>query len=308
VCEHEYANTTVDEFPMMQCEHCTSWYLDPRPAAEALETIYPPNYYAYVLEAREGSQTAAPKGLFGRASSLLVRRRMAPIARHLALSPSTRWLDVGCGSGVALETMRSICGAAGFGIDMSRRSVAICRSRGFEAEVCAFESFGAERGGSFDLIHSSHVIEHVPSPLEYMRKAYALLRPGGLNAFFTPNTDTWEARRLGRNWGGVHAPRHWAILNPKSCKRLAELTGFELVETNFSTNGVFWVWTFHALLQSRFGRSAADRLFPSDHRYVESGFVNVARMTACSGIDWLNTSLFRKSANMMAIYRKPLES
>ena len=63
------------------------------------------------------------------------------------------------------------------------------------------------------MIHSSHLIEHVESPSAYLRKTWDLLAPGGLSVFITPNTATWEARAFGRHWGGLHAPRHWALLD-----------------------------------------------------------------------------------------------
>ena len=100
------------------------------------------------------------------------------------------------------------------GIDLSPRAVETCRARGFTAHASRFEDYAPGEGETYDVVHSSHVIEHVESPLAYMEKAYELVEPGGLNAFITPNTHTWEARLFGRHWGGLHVPRHWAMLDP----------------------------------------------------------------------------------------------
>src|SRR4029450_1058589 len=48
--EHEYDNTTDDVFTVVRCTDCGLVYLNPRPDLSELETIYPPNYYAYKIE------------------------------------------------------------------------------------------------------------------------------------------------------------------------------------------------------------------------------------------------------------------
>ena len=306
IAEHEYTTTTTDRFPLMECDACGAWYLDPRPHAAALGIIYPPNYYAYVRDALE---TALPSnrqpGLFTRLGSALFTRRMRPIARHITLGPDTRWLDVGCGSGSGLQSMLDAYGIRGTGIDLSSRAIEACRRRGFTAHAARFEEYVPTSGETYDLVHSSHLIEHVESPYAYLCKARDVLTPGGLCVFVTPNTDTWEAGAFGRHWGGLHAPRHWTMLDRASAQRLAERVGFEHVETVFSTNGTFWTWSFHSLLQGRIPAGINDALFPSDARFVDNSLWNVARIGAFSAIDALNVVLTGRSANMLVILRKP---
>jgi fatty acid desaturase len=96
VKEHEYDNTTDDLFRMVECAGCGAWYLDPRPADAELPTIYPPNYYTNVLEARSSLDVErARKGAFMRLGTWLFKRRIRPIERHLPITPETRLLDIG---------------------------------------------------------------------------------------------------------------------------------------------------------------------------------------------------------------------
>jgi SAM-dependent methyltransferase len=290
----------------MECEGCGAWYLDPRPHAAALGIIYPPNYYAYVRDTRDAAaESTRPHGLFARLGSALFTRRLRPVTRHMALGPETRWLDVGCGSGSGLQSMRDAYGVTGRGIDLSSRAVAACRRRGFIAHAVRFEDYVPAAGEAYDLIHSSHLIEHVESPYAYLCKARDLLAPGGLSVFVTPNTATWEARAFGRHWGGLHAPRHWTLLDDASTRRLADRAGFEHLETVFSTNGTFWTWSFHSLLHGRLPARVNDALFPSDARFIENSFWNVARIGAFSALDAANVLLTRRSSNMLVILRKP---
>jgi SAM-dependent methyltransferase len=306
ITEHEYATTTTDRFPLMACDDCGAWYLDPRPHASALGVIYPPDYYAYVRDALEGSrESAAPAGLFARLGSALFTRRIRPIAKYIDLGPATRWLDVGCGSGSVLQSMREAYGVTGTGIDLSPDAVAICRRRGFTAHATRFEDYEPRDGETYDLIHSSHLIEHVESPYAYLRKTWDLLAAGGLSVFVTPNTATWEARAFGRYWGGLHAPRHWTLLDEACARRLASRAGFEHLATCFSTNGTFWTWTFHALLQGRIPARVNDAVFPSDFRFVANTLWNVARIGAFSLLDAVNVAIAGRSSNMLVILRKP---
>lgn len=306
VREHEYHTTTTDTFPLVACADCGAWFLDPRPAAAALDVIYPPNYYAHILETRaEGDLDKAQGGAFYQLATWLFKKRIHPIVKHLDIGPDTNWLDVGCGNGYVLAAMRDAFGLTGVGLDYDATAVGMAQKRGFEAYVSRFEDFAHPTGTTFDLIHSSHVIEHVESPYDYMRRAYDLLKPGGLNVFITPNTATWEAKRFGRHWGGLHVPRHWSMLDPTSVKVLGEKTGFEHVETCFSTNGTFWTWSFHSFLKGKVPDWLNDAVFPSDQRFVESNAWNVVRIGGFTIVDLLNVIVTGQSSNMLAIYRKP---
>lgn len=306
VQEHEYDNTTDDRFNMAECLECGAWYLDPRPADSELGTIYPPNYYSNVLEGHSTVDLAeAKKGVFHRLSLWMFERRIRPIAKHVQWTPETKWLDIGCGFGVALESMYRIHGIRGVGVDMSERAVNICRQRGFEAHAVRIEDFTAPPGARFHFIHSSHLIEHVASPLLYLKTVYDLLEPGGITVFITPNTQTWESRLFGRHWGGLHAPRHWVLFNGTSAARAAKRMGFEHVETCFSTNSQFWIWSFHSLLGQFLPGNLCDALFPSDHRFVKSGLWTVLRGGFFTVVDTLNVLLTGRSSNMAVILRKP---
>ena len=307
VAEHEYTTTTDDEFSLKECLDCGAWFLDPRPDISGLSIIYPPNYFAYVMEARalEGGDLRMHSGFFKKVGLMLFRMRIKPIMRYLELGTATTWLDVGCGAGWALETMHEAYGIQGTGLDMSKSAVNHCLQRGIDAQVGRFEEYEARPGQVFDLVHSSHVIEHVESPLDYMRKSWGLLKPGGLCVFITPNTATPESKWFGRHWGGLHVPRHWTMFDPRSAKLLGERVGFEHLSTNFSTNGTFWVWSFHSSLRNKISVRWNDRLFPSDHRVAESKLWNLASTAGFMVFDLVNVLFAKQSANMLCIFRKP---
>lgn len=299
VREHEYDNTTDDVFHFHVCGKCTAWYLDPRPALSALDVIYPANYYAHADETSASGKLG--DGLVER----LFRARMTPYERNTELGPDTSWFEIGCGQGEFLERLRRYYGVQDItGIDFSESSVAFCRKKGIEAHAVSFEDYEPGPGETYDIVHSSHVIEHVASPRRYMEKARSLLEPGGLCVFDTPNTAAWEAGFFGPLWGGLHAPRHWTLLNPAAAAQLGEATGFRHRDTLFFGSSHFWIWSLHHTLERWLGRRIADWAFPSDHRINDSGPIGVLRTGALTVAEALLIRWLRRSANMSVVFEK----
>jgi O-antigen chain-terminating methyltransferase len=103
----------------------------------------------------------------------------------------TRVLDIGCGRGEFLETMREL-NVSARGIDLGEESVAQCRQKGLDAEVAdLFVYLAAKPDGEFDGIMSSQVVEHLaPERLpEFVRLCAAKLTRGGILAVETPNPE-----------------------------------------------------------------------------------------------------------------------
>jgi O-antigen chain-terminating methyltransferase len=100
-------------------------------------------------------------------------------------------LDIGCGRGEFLETMRDL-GREARGIDLSEESVAQCVHKGLMAEKAdLFDFLGRQAEGEFDGIMISQVVEHLP-PEELPRMVSlcaAKLRRGGVLAIETPNPE-----------------------------------------------------------------------------------------------------------------------
>jgi SAM-dependent methyltransferase len=100
-----------------------------------------------------------------------------------------RWLDLGCAYGFLVEEAR----AAGFracGLDASHFAVAQARAHapGVAGRLVAGHAerlpFGDAR---FDVVTAFDLLEHVPEPVEVIREAARVLRPGGLFLAATPD-------------------------------------------------------------------------------------------------------------------------
>ena len=61
---------------------------------------------------------------------------------------------------------------------------------------------------SFDVIHSSHVLEHLPEPRQAFMIFERLLKPSGVLVIFVPNAGGKNARELGVRWGPMICEKH----------------------------------------------------------------------------------------------------
>jgi len=103
----------------------------------------------------------------------------------------TRVIDLGCGRGEMLELLKEK-GIPAKGIDGDAESVAICRSKGLDAdEADLFGWLDAQPDGAYEVLFCSQVIEHLP-PLElpkFIRSCAAKLERGGVLILETPNPE-----------------------------------------------------------------------------------------------------------------------
>jgi 2-polyprenyl-3-methyl-5-hydroxy-6-metoxy-1,4-benzoquinol methylase len=99
-----------------------------------------------------------------------------------------RLLDVGCALGTFLALARDR-GFEPHGVEISQFASTFAREkRGLDVFTGDLENYAAA-SGSFDVITFWDAIEHVTHPLENLKTARRLLRPGGLLLLTTDNFD-----------------------------------------------------------------------------------------------------------------------
>jgi 2-polyprenyl-3-methyl-5-hydroxy-6-metoxy-1,4-benzoquinol methylase len=159
------------------CATCGLVYNDPMPTERELGDLYR-------AMARDVSQRSAAGAL---PPVLEIERAQAAFVRRgLADRESPVVLDIGCSMGGFLAAVAEL-GARAVGCDPSPFDAAIARQRpGVTVHEGFFEDidFGADR---FDVVSLRFVFEHVRHPRQILRRAAALLKPGGSLFIDVPN-------------------------------------------------------------------------------------------------------------------------
>lgn len=288
--DYEY-ETCSNWWAFQSCEACGHVQMDPLPAASALSTIYPPDYYSYVMD-----QSIHPLARW--AKGLLDRRKFGSILSRLS-RPARSYLDVGCGDGRYLQLMID-AGADRHrvhGVELDARAVDKARAAGLQVSHCRIEDARQLQPGSFDLITMFHVIEHVARPDEVVRRMHELLGSGGILALETPNFDCLDARLARRRyWGGYHAPRHWHLFTTRSLVRLLSDCGLVVERVSYQTGHAFLLWTLHHWLKYEKGwASLAKWSHP---------LRNIPLLAAATSFDLARIALGRRTSAMLILAKK----
>ena len=142
-----------------------------------------------------------------------------------------RILEVGCGEGHFLDAA-SRAGWDVQGLEIVPGVAAVARER-YELNVLESTLSDADlEPGSFDVVYSNEVIEHVVDPVELMQQARRVLRPGGIAIVRTGNARSWSAKIRGGSWWYYYFCGHGHIrfFSPSAAQALAKATGFASVE------------------------------------------------------------------------------
>lgn len=155
------------------------------------------------------------------------------------LIPPGRLLDVGCGAGLFLSTMRRR-GWDVAGLEPNEGLVGELQSRhGLDARQGWLDDVDPS-WGPFDAVTMCDVIEHLPNPLAALVTVKSLLRPGGVLLITTPNVDALEHEMFGEFWYALQPPEHLWLFSLRSAECSLRRAGFEGIKP--ATSPVSYAW------------------------------------------------------------------
>lgn len=139
-----------------------------------------------------------------------------------------RILDIGCGSGEFLDSMKWL-GFKKYGLEINEEGQKLCESKGikvFAKEITEIDF----RDTRFDAVTMWHVLEHLEKPDEMFSSIHKILSKDGKLIIQTPNTDSIGFRHGGRELYHLDSPRHLFLYNQKAISTIAEKHGFRLIK------------------------------------------------------------------------------
>jgi SAM-dependent methyltransferase len=279
--------TTNEEFTIVTCRNCGLIYLNPRPSSNTLSRFYPSQYYPPAPRKAVKGMKGKSKALLGRLKrwvleeyygypvlnskmTLRILKRIVAwpdkVLREFKGCHPLPWqgqgnvLDVGCGAGGNLRVLEEQ-GWKVFGIEIS--DIAAAHARQLVTGTIhtgTLESAPFEQN-TFDLVLMNHSLEHFPSPVDALRRAYRLLKDDGLLVVSVPNARALEVKLFGWWWFGWDPPRHFYHFNKSTLSRALRLAGFQIHRHRTGTGALFLMASLDRLFKERFHREVPFRSF-----------------------------------------------
>jgi SAM-dependent methyltransferase len=204
-------NGRREKYQLFRCTACSLVWLNEPPAKSEIGDHYGSDYDRTIAVASQSPDHWLPR-----------REEL------LRLKPGGAVLDLGCGSGGFLATLKGPSWKL-YGIEMSQSAANMARSR-CGAEVFVGDVLDAPFSpGSFDAITAFNVMEHVYEPNEVLARVAKWLKPDGVFYTMMPNIDSAGARIFRSYWYALELPRHLYHFSPTTLKMLARSSGLQEV-------------------------------------------------------------------------------
>jgi len=223
------------QYTYVLCKNCSLVYQSPRPTYDQhfIDAAYA-SYYQF-----SESVNLDDKTLIQHSSVEMFREEVENLLKYDKVR--TNVLDIGSAMGTFLYAARPHYKRA-VGLDVSAQLAAFAeKNTGATVFLKQFNEF--EYPEKFSLIHMSHVIEHVPNPVEWLNKAKTMLEKGGVLVINVPNKFALGFRmqhffyKLGlkkqfsSTWSDpARIPDHLYEPTVKSMKLLLQNNGFEILD------------------------------------------------------------------------------
>ena len=235
-----------DEFTYFECSKCGCLQIAEIP--KNIGKYYPSNYYSFqkvgstnfikqYIKKERDEYALFKKGLMGKVIYRKYPNPLFDIISMIKINHNSRILDVGCGAGNLLYSLKDIGFKNLMGVDPYIRENII----NDDVKILKKTIHELPDSQKFDLIISNHSFEHIPDQFETLLKVRQILSPDGVCLLRMPVKREYIWNRYGVNWVQIDAPRHFFIHTIKSFTYLAKTAGLVIKDITFdSTEFLFW--------------------------------------------------------------------
>ncbi|MBT9168834.1 MAG: Malonyl-(acyl-carrier protein) O-methyltransferase [Syntrophomonadaceae bacterium] len=255
---------------LLRCSKCGLVWLNPQPIPEDIGKLYC-NYFTHdpspeTLKAepakswRKAVNLGILNAAFGykndRANKTLgwLASRIGPLrdivegsVMWLNDSRPGKLLDVGCGNGQFLATMREL-GWEVTGVEPDGQAAKVARERGLNVYEGVLEEITLP-DDTFDAITMSHVVEHLPDPIGTFGECKRILKKGGRLVVTVPNIESLGHRLYREACLNLDPPRHLFLFSPHTLRTCLERSGLQVLELRTTARTARWMWAASCLIK-----------------------------------------------------------
>lgn len=195
---------------LCQCEKCSFVFSKCIPTSQELEQYY----YNYSIN--------------NYISPLTIKRYNEILDQFEPFRKTNKIIDVGCGLGYFLIEAKKR-GWEVHGSEFSSKLIEICEQKNINVQKGKLneENYPA---GSFDIVTSFEVLEHINNPLTDLAGFNYILRKGGLVYITTPNFNSLLRFKLKAAYNIITYPEHLSYYTPKTLEKVFNKSGFKKIK------------------------------------------------------------------------------
>lgn len=184
VTQHVFGAPKDQQYAFFHCYACDVRYLFPGLSPEEEARFYAAEFEGFMASrsGHAGGWHRAEEHI--RANEPTRLRRMKYLVPHLEAAEDV--LEIGCSSGFMLHPLAEK-GKSCLGIEPSGVFSEYVRSRGIPVFPSLQDLLASGGGRQFDLVLHFFVLEHISSPVAFLKTQLDLLKPGGKLIFEIPN-------------------------------------------------------------------------------------------------------------------------
>ncbi|MDI1310848.1 methyltransferase domain-containing protein [Prosthecobacter sp.] len=162
------------------------------------------------------------------------RDKMIALLNKLArFKQNGRFLDVGCSAAFFLLVARE-CGWTPYGVEIAPWAAEFSRT---ELGMNVFNGRLEDASfpdNHFDVIFSSHVMEHIRRPLDLTQEMARVLRPGGAHVTVVPTQFAAPSWRFAHRFTGDPPPKHTSFFDHRTYTALLERAGLKVTSYQYN--------------------------------------------------------------------------
>jgi SAM-dependent methyltransferase len=236
-------------FRIVRCAGCTLIFLNPMYSDDELSKLYPGDYYAY--------QDNFELSYWKHVAKRLLCYRLS--TRDPKFSAPGKMLDLGCGSGWFMRTMRD-SGWEAYGVEINASAAALGRENAGLNIFSGTLKQAKFPSDFFDYIRSNHSFEHISCPGETLDELHRILKPTGKLMIGVPNVESLNAKTFRQYWWYLGAPVHTFTYSVQTLCKFLQKHCFTVERVTYNSDFSGILGSLQICLNRKSGRKSTQGL------------------------------------------------
>lgn len=259
-------------FAIWECIFCTGMFTQEVPDQNEIGPYYQSDTYISHSDTKEGVVNQLYHQI--RNFTLGIKKRLV---QKETGKTSGHLLDVGCGTGAFLNTMKQ-SGWKITGLEPDEQASKKAEELYGITTQWPDKLFQLEKN-KYDAITLWHVLEHVHTLQDYVSTLRDLLSSSGVLFIAVPNYTSYDAQHYKENWAAYDVPRHLYHFSPQSMEALMNKHGMSIKKIK-----PMWFDSFYVSMLSEKYKNNQGNIIKAFFIGFISNFISLFNHKKCSSV------------------------